>query len=97
MKALHLFNGVMLALAATFTLTLGAVCVMYAFHLDSLPRLRHEWQLVLRVTAIFAVLTAIAAAAFWGQLRQRVWRWPAEGALLATLVTGALLLIRMLS
>ncbi|WP_028079420.1 hypothetical protein [Solimonas soli] len=96
MKALHLFNGVMLCLTATFAVTLGAVCVMYLVHLDELPRLRGEWHLVLQVTVLFTVLTAMSAAAFWAQWRHYAWRWPAEGALLLALAVGGWLLQRTL-
>ncbi|MGH8446421.1 MAG: hypothetical protein ACREVL_14200, partial [Solimonas sp.] len=96
MKALNIFNAVMLALAATFAVTLGAVCIMYAFNLDELPRLQAEWRLVTRVTLVFVILTMVSFVAFWGQWRQRAWRWPAEGALLVTLVVGVLFLSRIL-
>ncbi|MFT4046923.1 MAG: hypothetical protein QM661_09535 [Solimonas sp.] len=96
MKALNLFNGVMLCLMATFAVTLGAVCVMYAFYLDELPRLRAEWQLVLHVTGLFIMLSVIAALAFWGQWRRRPWRWPAEGVLVVALAAGSWALLRVL-
>jgi hypothetical protein len=96
MKALNLFNAVTLCLMATFALTLGAVCVMYMFYLDELPRLRQEWHLVSSVTLVFTVLTVIAGAAFWGQWRQRAWRWPAEAVLLVALVAGTWYLLRIL-
>ena len=96
MKALNLFNAVMLALLATFAVTLGVVCLLYVFYVDAVPRLQAEWALVVRVTAVFAAMTVFAAAAFWAQWRQRSWRWPAEGGLLLALVVGVWCLQRIL-
>ncbi|NKF24435.1 hypothetical protein [Solimonas marina] len=81
MSALNLLNAVLLALSATFALTLGVVVLLYGFHLDAAPRLRAEWHVVSQLASVFVLLTAVAAAAFWGQWRQRQWRWPAQSAL----------------
>ncbi|WP_020648213.1 hypothetical protein [Solimonas variicoloris] len=97
MKALNIFNAVMLALAATFAVTLGAVWIMYAFNLDVEPRLRAEWRLVTQMTLSFLVLTLVAAFAFWGQHRQRAWRWPAQGAQLLALAGSIWWLSRLLT
>ncbi len=92
MKALHYFNAVALALTATFAITLGVVSLMYWFHLDASPRMRGEWSSVGAVTLIFGVVSALAAAAFWGQWRGRRWRWIAQGVFVVGLVIGSLLI-----
>lgn len=97
MKALNLFNAAMLALTATFAVTLGVVWLCYVFYLDLLPRLRGEWRLVSQMTVVFALLTLFAAAAFWGHWRGRAWRWPAEALLLLALVLGGWWMQRILS
>ncbi|NGY03509.1 hypothetical protein [Solimonas terrae] len=96
MKALNLFNAAMLALMASVALTLAVVCVLYAAHLDAAPRMRSEWYTVLKLTLVFAALTAIAGWAFWSHWRLRAGRWFAEVTLLAGLATGTGWIVRAL-
>lgn len=96
MKALNLFNAATLALTATFAMTLGVVAILYSFHLDAAPRMRSEWRTVSEITAIFAVLTGFSAAAFWAHWRRLGWRWPAQAALLLSLVGGGWWMQRIL-
>lgn len=95
-KALNLFNAVLLALAATFFLTLGVVWIIYAFYLDATPRMRGEWVQLGRVTLVFAGLMACAGAAFLGQRRGLSWRWLAQGVLVVFLAIGMTVLIELL-
>ena len=97
MKALQILSAVMLALTATFAVTLGVVCLMYWFNLDASPRMREEWPTILRVTSIFWVLSGFAALS-WLTLRRRVgWMWPAQLVSAVGLVVGTMLLMRALS
>ena len=95
-KALNLLNAVLLALAATFFLTLGVVWIIYSFYLDATPRMRTEWVQLGRVTLIFAGLMACAGAAFLGQRRAARWRWLAQAVLVVSLALGATALIELL-
>ncbi|HEY0974797.1 MAG TPA: hypothetical protein VGE57_09915 [Solimonas sp.] len=97
MKALQIFNVVVLLLCATFFVTLGVVTLMYGYHLDAAPRMRAEWPKVSGTTAVFAVLTLIAYLTFWSQRRRFAWRWPAQVGLLVALTVGAQLLLKILS
>lgn len=96
MKALILLNGVLLALAASLALTMLAVCIIYAVHLDAAPRMRSQWYVILKVTLVLVVLTATSAAAFWSQRRRLSWRWPAESVLLLALIGSAASLLQIL-
>lgn len=97
MKALQTFNLVTLLIAVTFAVLLAVVCLMYAVHLDSAPRLRHEWPLLLRTTLVFWALSAVAAAAWTGVRRGAAWRWPAQLALAAVLAGAGGYLFNALS
>jgi hypothetical protein len=96
MKALNLFNAAILALAASFALTLGVVCILYAFYLDAAPRMRSEWYMVMKLTLVFVLMTAVAAWAFWSQWRQRRGRWLAEAVLVVALASGITWITRVL-
>lgn len=96
MKALHILSAVVLALTATFAVTLGVVCLMYYVNLDASPQMREEWPTIVRVTSLFWVLTGFAALS-WLTLRRRVrWMWPAQVLSAVGLVIGTMLLMRAL-
>ena len=96
MKALNIRNAVLLALAATFMVTLGVVWIIYSFYLDATPRIRGEWLEVGRVTLVFTAFTLAAAAAVLGHRRQARWRWPAQAVLVIALAFGGNWLLRLL-
>lgn len=96
MKLLQIFNAVVLALTATFAITLGVVCLMYAANLDASPRMRAEWPTVVTVTAVFWVLSVFAGLAMWAQRRRTGWRWVAQAISAVALVAGAATLVRVL-
>jgi hypothetical protein len=96
MKAAQWFNAVTLALAASFALTLAAVCVMYAANLDAGPRVREEWSTVLGVTAVFTALGALAGLAFVAQRRLWPRREHAQLLLYVGVAAAAWLLYRIL-
>ena len=97
MKVLQIFNAVALVFSATFFVTLGVVCLMYAWYLDVSPRMRAEWPTISSVTLVFLVLSVFAFLAFWAQRRRFAWRWPAQVALPVALVAGSQLLVRILN
>lgn len=96
MKGLQILSAVLLALTATFAVTLGVVSLMYFLNLDASPRMRDEWPTVATVTALFWVLTAFAALAWWTQRRRVAWLWPAQLFSAVGIVIGVLLLVRVL-
>lgn len=96
MKLLQIFNAVVLALTATFAVTLGVVSLMYAVHLDASPRMRAEWPTVSTVTAVFWALAALAGLTLWAQRRRHRWRWLAQAMSLLALLAGAMTLLRVL-
>lgn len=78
MSGLQVFNAVVIAAGSALGLVLGVVCVIYAFYLGEVPRLRNEfWPMVLLSIGFWSV-AATAALAYWGQRRQARWRWLAQ-------------------
>lgn len=92
MNALHIFNAVLLALSATFAVTLSVVCLLYALNLDASPRMPVELAGLAKVTAVFWVQTLVGLPTFIGQRRQRSWRWVAQAIFVAALAIGYLLI-----
>lgn len=86
MRPLAIFNGIILGTCAAIALGLGVTLFIYYLLLDDYPqRLSAEMGPLLRYTGIFAGVTAVAAAAFAGQLFNKVWKWPAEVVLVLVL------------
>lgn len=96
MKVLKILSAVLLALTATFAVTLGVVCLMYYVNLDASPRMREEWPTIVRVTSIFWVLSAFAALSWWTQRRRVRWLWPAQAVSAVGIVVGTMILVRVL-
>ncbi len=96
MKALRIFNAVVLALTATFAVTLGVVSLMYVVNLDASPRLRAEWPAVRSVTAVFWALFLCTGLAWWAQHRRSRWQWYAQALSTLALVIGVATLLRLL-
>lgn len=69
--------------------SLGIVLVIFGLRAGEDSRYDLELPELARGTALFTVLTVIAALAFLGSLRQRVWqRWPLLGLVLGVALVG---------
>ena len=83
MRPLAALNGVLLgsvaAIAISSAVTLLIVGLLSADH----PRLDSEWRPLLKVTVLFALAAVAFAFATVGHLRERPWRWLAQGAAVA--------------
>lgn len=74
--------GFVLGSAAAITFALGGVTIVFALLRAEHPRLQTELPSLLLSLGMFTVLTAVAAASFYGQLRTATWRKFAVGILL---------------
>jgi hypothetical protein len=91
MRPLTVLNAIVLGSAAAITFGLTAVLIVFAILQGRHPELAQEFAPLLRSSALFAVLTAIAGASFVGLLKNLRWRWWAQAAMWLTVLTiGAL-------
>jgi uncharacterized membrane protein YfcA len=74
--------GFVLGSAAAITFGLGGVSLVFVLLRTDHPRLASELPSLLTSLFAFAVLTAVAAASFYGQLHRRRWRYAAIALLL---------------
>lgn len=81
---LRWLNAGLLLFGLSMMVTLGVVCILYAFYLDSEPRLREDWPALVSATLMFAGLSLAAAIAFRGLLRDASWKWAGQALLLGT-------------
>lgn len=78
MRPMTMLNGVLLGTAAAIALGSAVTLFIVAVLASESARLQAEQRPLLVTTVLFAVLTALCAAAFIGHLRERAWRWAAQ-------------------
>ena len=78
MKPLTIITGVVLGSAASITLGLAVVILIFVLSGLDQPRIRDEFPPLVSSVALFALLTAVSAASFVALARQKAWRWWAQ-------------------
>jgi hypothetical protein len=81
--------GFVMGSSAAITFALLGVAIVFGLLNKDHPQLAMELPQLLVNLAMFGVLTAVAAASFYGQLRRRAWRLGAVLALVAGLIVIA--------
>lgn len=81
--------GFVMGSSAAITFALLGVAIVFGLLRADHPELANELPELLVNLAMFSVLTALAGASFYGQLRQRVWRLAAVVALVVGLAAVA--------
>lgn len=87
MRYLQGLNWLLLAVGALMSLILSVVLLIYFLYVGEAPRLRATLPLLIETTLIFMGLAAVAAAAALGMRSHVAWRWPAQIALLAVVLS----------
>ena len=85
MRPLTVLTGIVLGSSAATTFGLGATLIVFLVLSGETPQFREELPLLSLYLAIFVGLTAVAAASFIGQARERPWRRWAQLAMWGTL------------
>jgi hypothetical protein len=81
--------GFVLGSAAAISFSLAGVAIVFTVLRSEYPRLDAELPALLGSLALFAVLTIVAGAAFYGQIRRALWRWLAHTVLFIGLAFAA--------
>lgn len=93
MRPITVLNGIIMGSCGSIFLGLAVTLVIFQFLGSEEPRLRRELGPLSIYAAMFAVLTAVSAWAFLGQLLMKPWRWWAQGILLAGLAGAVFYLL----
>jgi len=86
---LGFLTGVVLGSAVSISGVLAMVLVMFLVVSSDHPALVQEYAPLVRAVVLFALLAAVAGAAFVGLQKRRRWRWAAQGAMWVTLAAIA--------
>lgn len=89
MQPLTIITGIILGSAASISLGLGVVMLIFLILGDEYPRLASEFRPLVGSLVLFLAMTAVAVASFYSQLKRLWWRWPAQALMWAdVLATG---------
>lgn len=86
MRPLAVLIGIVMGSAFSIALGLGMVLIIFLILADERAELAAEFGPLLRAVGLFVLLSAAAAASFFGELRGRSWRRLALGVLVASLI-----------
>ena len=75
MKYLQILNAATLVTGAVMAVNLAVVCLLYAVHAGTEPRLAGDLPRLYVLTALFGALAAAGAAAFFAHRRHWPVRW----------------------
>jgi hypothetical protein len=78
MRPMGFLTGVVLGSAASISLVLLMVILVFAFTAGRRPEIGAEYPGLFAAAALFGVLAAASAAALVGLQRERPWRWVAQ-------------------
>lgn len=89
MHPLAMLTGIVLGSAVSITVALTLTLVVFLLLPEYASRIGEEFPPLLRALGGSALLAALAAAAFLGEVKQRPWRRAAQAVLWAVLAVGA--------
>ena len=81
MRPLAVLNAIVFGSAAAITFGLGGVLVIFLILQGQYPQMRAEFPVLVRSSALFALLAAVSGASLLGMLKGRPWRWAAHAAM----------------
>jgi hypothetical protein len=88
-RPLAVLNAIVFGSAAALTFALMGVVVVFTILQRRHPELAAEFGMLLRSTALVALLAAISGVSLFAMLKGLRWRWIAQGALWFTLAAIA--------
>jgi hypothetical protein len=85
MKPLAVLIGIVMGSAVSLAVGLLMTMIVILFIPEHADRLAAEKAPLLKAILLFTLLSAVAAASFYGEIRLRRWRFPAHLAMVAVL------------
>jgi hypothetical protein len=80
-RPLAVLNAIVFGSAAAITFGLAGVLVIFLVLQGEYPQMRAEFPVLVRSSALFALLAAVSGASLLGTLKERRWRRLAHAAM----------------
>ena len=93
MRPLTVITGIVLGSCLSITISLAAVMLVFWFVGSEEPRIAHESEGLLSITAMFLGLTAVSAMSFYSLLKESRFRWWWQANMWFWLLLGILYLL----
>lgn len=81
MRPLAVLNAIVFGSATAITFGLAGVLVIFLVLQGQYPQMRAEFPVLVRSSALFALLAGVSGASLIGLLKGRRWRWLAHAAM----------------
>ena len=81
MRPLAVLNAIVFGSATAITFGLVGVLVIFLILQGQYPQMRAEFPVLVRSSALFALLAGVSGASLLGMLKSLRWRWLAHGAM----------------
>lgn len=81
MRPLAVLNAIVFGSATAITFGLGGVLIIFLVLQGQYPQMRAEFPVLVRSSALFALLAGVSGASLIGLLKGRRWRWLAHTAM----------------
>ena len=78
MRPLAVLNAIVFGSATAITFGLVGVLVIFLVLQGEYPQMRAEFPVLVRSSALFALLAGVSGASLLGMLKDRRWRWLAH-------------------
>lgn len=78
MRPLAVLNAIVFGSATAITFGLVGVLMIFLVLQGEYPQMRAEFPVLVRSSALFAVLAGVSGASLLGMLQDRRWRWLAH-------------------
>jgi hypothetical protein len=88
MRPLAVLIGIVMGSAVSLAVGLLMTMTVILFLPEHADRLAAEKAPLLKAILLFTLLSAAAAASFYGEIRTRRWRFPAQAAMVAILAVA---------
>lgn len=79
MQPLAIVTGILMGTSAAIAASLSVVSLLFFLLGDEHPRLDAEFWPLMVSTGIFLVLTGLCVAGFLGVVKNKRWKWAAQG------------------
>jgi hypothetical protein len=81
MRPLAVLNAIVFGSAAAITFGLAGVLLIFLILQGQYPEMREEFPVLVRSSALFALLAGVSGASLLGMLKGTRWRWMAHAAM----------------